>query len=186
MTTSAKLKKSDSADEIGVYLLAAELLHLEIDSRLKTVLTESNTLAALQELDSECHAYLSKEWSDNCYEQAAVHYCSQFILNESESVPRAAGWMGLEDTMVIDKVVSKFITEWKIEVPPSYKQLAFDHISLVLYVSSVIRQQDPELAEEFDAAALYSWCGKLGNSLRESPVPVYRALGKILEQLGAK
>ena len=180
---SVKSPKSDLTSEIGIYLLVAELLHLEIDKRLHSVLTESDTLALFQKLDSECSAYLSGLLNPNGFEQAAVDFCDQFILPESKSVPRAAGWMDMEQTMLIDKVVSQFLNEWKIELPESYRHLAFDHISLILYVSSVIRQEDAAQAAEFDAATLFPWVTRLGDSLVSSPVSVYRALGEILKQL---
>jgi len=101
---SVQSPKSEDTQQIGIYLLAAELLHLEIDQRLHTVLTESATLELLQQLDPECGSYLASINSPQGFEQAAVHFCSQFILPESESVPRAAGWMDMEQTMLVDKM----------------------------------------------------------------------------------
>jgi len=180
---SVQSPKSEDTQQIGIYLLAAELLHLEIDQRLHTVLTESATLELLQQLDPECGSYLASINSPQGFEQAAVHFCSQFILPESESVPRAAGWMDMEQTMLVDKIVTQFLEQWAIQLPDSYRELAFDHISLILYVSAVIRQEDPEQAEEFDKAVLNPWVTRLGDSLEGSSVAIYRALGSILKQL---
>jgi len=165
---SVQSPKSEDTQQIGIYLLAAELLHLEIDQRLHTVLTESATLELLQQLDPECDSYLASINSSQGFEQAAVHFCSQFIL---------------EQTMLVDKIVTQFLEQWAIQLPDSYRELAFDHISLILYVSAVIRQEDPEQAEEFDKAVLNPWVTRLGDSLEGSSVAIYRALGSILKQL---
>ena len=177
---SVQSKKSEVSDQTGLHLLLAELLHLEIDSRLKEVLQDDAVLEVFQQLDDGCEEYLTSAWNDSNYEQAAVDFCTQFILKESKSVPRAAAWLEETHSKVIEDVVFEFIKQWKIEVPPSYQKLAYDHVSLLLYISAIIRNQDTALAKEFDEITLAPWITSFGKSLSSSPVPVYRAIGTIL------
>ena len=183
---SAQLPKSntpelsETSDQSGLYLLLAELLHLEIDPRLRELLLQPEILEAFQQLDDRCESYLTSDWSEKDYETAAVEFCTQFILNDSDSVPRAAAWIDESHSKVLEDVVFAFIKEWKIEVPPSYQKLAHDHVSLLLYLSSTIRSQDINLAKEFDELTLAPWIAAFGKSLTSSPVPVYRAIGQIL------
>ena len=186
---SAKSKKSSpspNSPKAGLYLLFAELIHREIDAKLLDLLRQPEVLAGFTELEPSCADYLTREWSESDYENAAVDFCDLFIMPESGSAPRAAAWleMGGELTAeAVDSVVNQFITEWKIEVPPSYQYLAYDHLSLIFYLAVVIAEQDEELAEEFEAAVLTPWIGRFGESLKSSSSPFYRALGVMLSSL---
>jgi len=179
---SAQSQKSEAPDQLGLYLLLAEILHLEINPRMRELLLQKEVVSTLQRLDEECEEYLSKEWDNSDYEEAATAFCSQFILAESESIPRAAAWLDTAQTKIIEDVVFQFITQWEIEVPPTYQKLAYDHLSLLLYISSLIRNQDSDLAKEFDDVTLSPWLSHFGASLASSSIPVYRAIGKILHQ----
>ena len=186
MTTSVKSKKSSaqsSSPKAGLYLLFAELIHREIDTKLLDLLRQPEILAGFTEVEPSCADYLTKDWSESDYENAAVDFCDLFIMPESGSAPRAAAWleMGGELTAeAVDAVVNQFITEWKVEVPPSYQYLAHDHLSLIFYLTVVIAEQDQTLADEFEAAVLSPWIGRFGESLASSSSPVYKALGVML------
>ncbi len=189
MTTSAKSKKSNpesSSSKTGLYLLFGELIHREIDAKVLKLLRQPDVLAGFTEIEPECAQYLTKEWQESDFESAAVDFCDLFIMPESGSAPRAAAWleMGGELTAeAVDAVVNQFISDWKIEVPPSYQYLAYDHLSLIFYIAVVIGQQDEALAEEFEAAVLTPWVGRFGESLTKSSSPFYRALGEMLASL---
>lgn len=186
MTTSVKLKKSKEipqSPKAGLYLLFAELIHREIDSRLLELLRQPEVLAGFSGVEPACADYLNKDWSEADYEAAAVDFCDLFIMPDSGSAPRAAAWLetgGDLTAEAVDAVVNQFITEWKIEVPPSYQYLAYDHLSLIFYLVVVIAEQDQSLAEEFEAAVLTPWVGMFGESLATSSLPVYSALGVML------
>lgn len=186
---SAKLKKSNSvhSPQAGLYLLFAELLHRELDPPLRKLLLQPDVLDVFVQIEPACAHYLGKTWNEDDYEQAAVDFCDLFIMPESGSAPRAApraaAWLevgGALSAESVDAVVSQFITEWKIEVPPSYQYLAYDHIALILYLSVVIAEQDLALAEEFKTAVMNPWIGSFSNSLKNATSPVYSALGAML------
>jgi len=106
---SAQSLKSETSDQAGLYLLLAELLHLEINPRLKQLLLQPDVLAVFQQLDDSCEDYLSCEWDESNYEEAEVAFCSQFILSDSKSVPRAAAWLEETHTKVLEDIVFEFI-----------------------------------------------------------------------------
>ncbi len=184
-TTSVKLKKSNSS-KTGLYLLFAELIHREVNPQLLELLRQPEVLKGFTEIDPACADYFSKEWSESDFENAAVDFCDLFILPESGSAPRAAAWLEIGGDLtaeVVDSVVTKFITEWKIHVPPSYQHLAYDHLSLIFYICVVIAEKDEALAAEFEAAVLTPWAGKFGDSLAQSSSPLYRSLGIMISHL---
>lgn len=182
MIMSVKLKKSNSSKS-GLYLLFAELFHRELDPQLLKLLRQPEVLEGLVDAEPSCEEYIQRSWSAADYEEASVDFCDLFIMPESSSAPRAAAWLDIGGELTaeaVDAVIVQFVTEWKIEVPPTYKYLAYDHISLIFYLAAVIDQQDPALAAEFEEAVLYPWVGAFGASLEQSKYPLYRALGVIL------
>jgi len=185
---SVKSKKSDSASDpsvIGLHMLLAELLHREMEPQLRQLLIQPEVLEVFAQIDPACREYLTRDWSEADYEQVAVDYCELFILPESSAAPRAAAWLpigGAITAEAVDAVVTGFLSEWEIQVPPSYQYLAYDHVSLILYVSAVIRQADSEQVDEFEEIALRSWIGQFGLALSGAKNPLYKAVGVLLSE----
>jgi TorA maturation chaperone TorD len=182
---SVKLKKSKE-ETIGLTLLVGEVLSREIDASILQLVSQPDLLELLCEIEPACRDYIQKEWSADEFESAAVDFCDLFIMPESTTAPRAAAWLELGGEVTaesVDAVVREFLTEWKIKVPPAYKYLAYDHISLILYVSAVIRQTDSEQPEEFDQVTLDSWVSNFAASLAKVESPIYKAAGVLLQSL---
>ena len=182
---SVKLKKSKE-ETIGLTLLVGEVLSREIDASILQLVSQPEVLELFCRIEPTCRDYIQKEWSAEEYESAAVVFCDLFIMPESTTAPRAAAWLELGGDVTaesVDAVVREFLTEWKIQVPPAYKYLAHDHISLILYVSAVIRQADSDQTEEFDQVTLDSWVPSFAKSLAKVESPIYRAAGVILYNL---
>jgi TorA maturation chaperone TorD len=182
---SVKLKKSKE-ETIGLTLLVGEVLSREIDASILQLVSQPDLLELLCEIEPACRDYIQKEWSADEFESAAVEFCDLFIMPESTTAPRAAAWLelGCEVTAdSVDAVVREFLTEWKIQVPPAYQYLAYDHISLILYVSAVILQAHSDQSEEFDEITLDSWVPSFAASLAKVESPLYKAAGVLLQSL---
>jgi len=79
-----------------------------------------------------------------------------------------------------DALVHGFVSTWNIEVPVNYQALTSDHASLLLYLSAVIRQAEPDQVAEFDAIALNSWLPAFGSELAKTRSPLYSVIGQLL------
>lgn len=187
---SAKLKKSNpvqikesTESIIGLQLLVAELLHRELDESLLKLLRQPQVLAFFTEAEPECADYISREWSKDHFEQAAVDFCDLFIMPETACAPRAAAWLsigGSVTTEAVDSLVNGFVTGWNIEVPASYLALPPDHASLLLYLSAIIRQAEPDQVDQFEAITLHSWLPEFGAELAQTRSPIYKVIGQLL------
>jgi TorA maturation chaperone TorD len=181
------LKKSNLQESpesiIGLQLLLAELLHREIDSSLLTLLRQPEVSAVFSDAEPLCAEYIHREWSEDDFEQAAVDFCDLFIMPETSCAARAAAWLsigGVITAETVDALVHGFVSTWNIEVPVNYQALTSDHASLLLYLSAVIRQAEPDQVAEFDAIALNSWLPAFGSELAKTRSPLYSVIGQLL------
>lgn len=185
MTMSVKLKPS-SQSLSGLYLLLAELIQRELDPQLRELLLQPEVFDVFVKIAPECRDYLTREWTASDYEEAAVDFCDLFVLPESGSAPRAAAWLDIGGDLTaeaVDTVVHQFLSEWKIEVPRNYQYLAYDHVSLMLYLYVVISEREEYLGSEFKNAVLSPWLPRFGESLKGAKSPIYRAISSILVTL---
>ncbi len=173
----------------GLYLLIAELLRKELDSELIGVLSQPEIEAVFVQIEPKCQDYLRQDWTAARYELAAVEFCDLFILAEATCSPRAAAWLEIGGELTaesIDAVVQHFISQWGIELPENYRHLAYDHLSLVLYLYTVILEQNKELADEYFVTLLDPWLSEFAKALSRADSPVYSAVGQMLTELGHK
>ena len=177
------IRTTDQTSLTGLYLLIAELLRKELDSELIGVLSQPEIEDVFVQLEPKCREYLSQDWTAAEYELAAVEFCDLFILADATCSPRAAAWLELGGELTaesIDSVVQHFISQWGIELPENYRHLAYDHLSLILYVYAVILEQNKDLAVEFYGSLLDPWIGNFAQALVKAQSPVYRTIGNLL------
>lgn len=181
---SVKSRRSNSELD-GLYLFLAELFHRELDEKMLGMLRQEDVLGVLSSLDAECEEYVTRSWGAAEYEEAAVQFCDYFIL-ESDSAPRAAAWLapgGEVTPEAVDAVMHEYLEQWAMELPPTYSRLAYDHLSLIFYVIVVVRGQDEEQAEALESTILKPWVARFGKVLSGKENPLYRSVGKLLEDL---
>ncbi len=133
-------------------------------------------------------AYLTREWDAATHEQAAVDYCTLFVLPKGVS-PMAGAWLGQGDRepngVHIQTVVSSLSARVGFPLPESLAAAPPEHAGLLLFLGGQLAcATDSELSKEaipFLKTTLCPWFARFSQALARSTVsPFYSKVGQLL------
>lgn len=161
----------------SVLQLASLLIAKEVTPDLIETLQNPAVSKMLISLEPDAKDLLTRNWTTNDYEDAAVEFCRLFILNPT--VPaRAAAW--LEDQP--DEIASRIqfmLDQGFLVLPESHKTLTPDHLSVLLIIQCSLGEEDDG---QFWNDNVTPWLPSFAKALQEkSTSPLYRLVGKLLQ-----
>jgi len=163
--------------ESAVLQLAASLLAREVSPEVLATLQEPGTKAVLTQLEPTCAEFLSKPWTPQDFEDAAVEYCRLFILNPAVPV-RAAAWFE-DDSLEIATRIQFMLDNGFLTLPETFQTLSPDHLAVLLLTRTTLAGED---ATQFEADNLTPWVPQFAKALAEKTThPIYRLAAKLIE-----
>lgn len=164
--------------------LLGRLLVEELSPELIRILRQPALLEAFGGM-----AYLTQEWDAATYEQAAVDYCTLFVLPKGGVSPMAGAWLGGEEReptgVHIQTVVSSIRARVEFPLPPTLAAVPPEHVGLLLFLGGQLAcATDSELSQEaisFWKSTLCPWVSRFSASLAQTTVsPFYSKVGQLL------
>lgn len=175
----------DIATRASLARLVAHFLLHEIDEPGLGILRQPEMLEAFEKLEPGCRAYLTRDWQAADFEQAAVDYCSLFVL-PGGAPPFAGAWLGGAPDEHGSRLLGRISqVAQRLEVDARYANLPADHLGLLLTLQAEAwQQEDPQTAELLEDEVLRPTAGAFGSAARErTGNRFYRAMASLLVQL---
>ena len=195
MTQSSLLELSQRAP---IYRWIAQLLIAEVDAAGWRGLREEPVRSTLARLVPALDRALTVDFTTEVRDAHAEEYARLFLLPNGVS-PFASSWIELEGLPERSRDELAVLVERGFEslgrVPNdvgAWGRVPRDHVALILDLVSQAasraaqsqRTEDREIAEHLDAQLVGAWIGRFARALGDgSRLPLYRALGRLLDQL---
>lgn len=164
----------------SVLQLASLLVAKEVTPELLETLQNPAVSEMLISLEPSARELLTRPWTDQDYEDAAVEFCRLFILNPA--VPaRAAAWREARPDEIAGRI-QFMLDQGFLTLPAPFSTLTPDHLSVLLLIQSSLGDEDDG---QFWEDNLGPWLAQFATALQQkSTSPLYRLVGAILQQGG--
>ena len=161
----------------AVLQLASLLIAKEVTPDLLTTLQNPAVSEMLITLEPSAKDLLTRPWTKQDHEDAAVEFCRLFILNPL--VPaRAAAWIEEKPDEIAGRI-QFMLDQGFLILPEPYLTLTPDHLSVLLLIQCSLGEEDDG---QFWADNLTPWISRFAKKLRkESTSPLYRLAGHLLK-----
>lgn len=175
----------DSATRASLAHLIAHFLLHEIDPPGLGTLRQPGMLETLDKLEPGCSEYLSREWQTDDFEQAAVDYCSLFVLPRG-APPFAGAWLGGAPQEHSQRLLAQIHgIARQLDTEPGFANLPVDHFGLLLPLLAEAWLRDHRkavdgLRQEILEPTIPAFAAACRQRTRN---PLYRALASLLGQL---
>jgi len=170
--------------------LCARLFLAELDPEARNALLTPEILDSLELLEPGVAAYLSGDWSEVDWEDAAAEYCSLFLMGGA-TAPVASAWIGDEPALA-GAATGALVTGWSEQLGLKlaqglWGQLPQDHLTvlvgLLAHALSLPGPLGEALAGDIIGRGLSPWVGSFSEAvLKKTANPLYRALVRLLLQ----
>jgi len=169
----------------SVARLIAHFLLCEIDEAGLGTLLQPDVLEILGKLEPGCAEYLGGDWRAADFEQAAVDYCSLFVLPKG-APPFASAWLGGTPHEHGPRLLALIRqVAGRLEINSGFDNLPADHLGLVLSLwAEAVERQDSEAAATVEMELLQPVVHDFCRAVRDGTQNVfYRGMASLLDQL---
>ncbi len=169
----------------SVARLIAHFLLCEIDEDGLRTLLQPDVLEILEKLEPGCAEYLEGDWHAADFEQAAVDYCSLFVLPKG-APPFASAWLGGTPHEHGPRLLALIRqVAGRLEIDLGFENLPADHLGLVLSLwAEAVEREASEAAAIVEVELLQPVVHDFCRAARDGTQNVfYRGMASLLDQL---